>query len=173
MLMYDGYLTLDTDIVVDLLPNAHQMFIDITEAYEVLRDYNKREKYNKVYNFYKRKTDIKVDKFAQEKKKWSDFGKQKAEEYSSMSFDAFIERAINEVKIGANHAPFLIAVFFVGMFGLSIFLYTIEELFKQDNLSGFIGLLFSFGMLYFAFFLAKKLYNQYQDERRRFINIKK
>lgn len=85
-------------------PNAQQKFVEITEAYEVLKDVSQRKIYDQIYNrqFSTNKTSNNNN---QEKQaQWSEFGKQKATEYSEMEFDLFIKRAFGEIKVVAKNS---------------------------------------------------------------------
>ena len=75
--------------------DAPKKFIEITEAYEVLKDIQKRKKYDEYYFSFEQKTTQKEANINE----WEKFGSEKAEEYSNMNFETFLTTITNELKV--------------------------------------------------------------------------
>lgn len=79
--------------------DAHEKFIQITEAYEVLIDDKKREEYNYFFDKFtilKELTVYEEPYFSHESKNWQKHGKEKASEYSNMNLEFFLRNILNE-----------------------------------------------------------------------------
>jgi len=79
-------------------PNAQQKFVEITEAYEVLKDETQRKIYDQLFN-RTFSDDIGTYNNQEKQSQWSEYGKRKAKEYSEMEFDLFVKRAFGEIKV--------------------------------------------------------------------------
>lgn len=160
--------------------NANEMFIEATEAYEVLKDEEKRKEYDAIYKMLftekkqERKEDDKYESINYEKisKQWEDLGQRMAEEYSSIPFEEFARRLLKEVSIGASYIPNLIAILITGGGGIMM-------LIMLPNLANDVGggaaiviLLFMAGFIYLAYRLYLVAKADYSEDRKRKIKSK-
>ena len=151
--------------------NAAEKFIEITEAYEVLRDASKRIEYDKIYHsFYTHKEQQSEQNddmnFNQKEQEWSDFGKEKAKEYTSVPFDEFARQMLKEISVGVGYIPNFIAIFFVIALAFT-FLTLISSAFKDSLITGIFALTIPFGLLYLAYRLYLVAQADYKEERNR------
>src|SRR5690606_33242227 len=103
--------------------NAAQRFIEITEAYEILRDTTKRTEYDILYReyFFKKEPSPQAyTSYQQKQQTWTDYGEQKAKEYSHMSYEDFTKRVLDEIKIGAGYLPNFFTIALVGIGAISM-----------------------------------------------------
>ena len=81
-------------------PDAHNRFIDINEAYEVLKNPKRKHQYDRLYdyNILNKKPKSKTAYQKGEKRwyrsvnKFSETGKRRGQEYSHKSYDSFAKR---------------------------------------------------------------------------------
>lgn len=163
--------------------NAAQKFIEVTEGYEVLRDQVKRAEYDKIYRAYFLRTEQDRGNFEQEQEKqteykyseyyqeWEYFGRQKAQEYSSIPFEEFARRLLKEVSIGASYIPNLIAILIVGGGAIGI-LSIIPDAFDDGGGIAIFILLMIVGLGYLAYRLFSVAKDDYSEERKRKITNK-
>jgi curved DNA-binding protein CbpA len=152
--------------------NAAEMFIKVTEAYEVLRDPTKRTDYNKLYIVYYSKIEIQTEQqslftYNEYYRKQENFGRQKAQEYSSIPFEEFARRLLKEVSIGAGYIPNLIAILIVGGGAIGM-LAIIPDAFDDGEGLGIFILLMVVGLGYLAYRLFLVAKDDYSEERKRF-----
>lgn len=95
-------------------PDASKIFIEITEAYEVLRDETKRAQFD---SFFRNETTSDINKNVYQDK-WQKYGKEKATEYSNMNFEEFSKKMFNEVLLGVSYIPSLLFGIFVILMGV-------------------------------------------------------
>ena len=194
MILEDYYKTLEIEFGCDLLTikkayrklafvyhpdksknsNAAHKFREITEAYEILRDEVKRINYDILYQAYftsKTRLDINAEKQQEE---WAREGKEKANEYSTMSYEEFLNRAFKEIRVGVNYIPNLIAILFVGTAAIGLLINLPDFFDGGEPAVGIIILLFVFGLFYLIYRLAKVMSSDYSKEREtKNINSKK
>lgn len=85
-------------------PNAQQKFVEITEAYEVLKDETQRKIYDQIFNRQFTTNQTSNNNSREKQTQWSEFGKRKAGEYSEMEFDLFTKRVFGEIKVVAKNS---------------------------------------------------------------------
>ncbi len=150
--------------------NAAFKFIEITEAYEVLRDPEKRKQYDIIYeNYFRREKVIIPDtgEFENEKSQWQQYGKSKAKEYSAVDFDEFLKRAFLEIKIGTGYLPSLITILFFA-FGIIGFLFiAVQNSGEGDGSMALISLITIPIMAIVGYQLYKVMAADYKEERKR------
>lgn len=143
--------------------NAAEIFIQITEAYEVLNDSVKRAEYDKLYSAIFMKKEQSYQDISQynlsKVGQWESFGKEKANEYARMAFDEFADRIIDELKIGISYTPNLIFLLFFGVTIIGSF----DVITKVNVPFGMFLLIASTVIFYFIYDRAKK---DYLTERR-------
>ncbi len=143
------------------MENAAQIFIEITEAYEVLRNLENRKEYDDLFKeFSKNSTNEKQTKTQQN---WQQYGREKANEYSSMQVDDFISRVVDEVKIGVRYGiNFAMIAFCVFM------VLTTPTAFSIDPYIGIFCLILYGGLGYLLFSRTKQDYQK--DRTQKFNN---
>lgn len=134
--------------------DASNKFIEITEAYEVLNNDFKKRHYDKLYSEFCKETELKNDLNSEKEKEWQTYGRKKAEEYSSMKYDDFANRIIDELKLGASYAPnlFFLLFCFFGVIG------SFTVMAKIDGVFGLIMLVMYGTACYFLYERFKKSY---------------
>jgi curved DNA-binding protein CbpA len=150
-----------------------QKFIEITEAYVILRDPLKKHDYDNIYQaYYKKNSESKASKpdyrtsYENKQREWSQYGKEKAKEYSSIPFDEFARRLLKEISVGSNYIPNIIAIFFTGGGAIGI-LTILPKSFEGKNGFGFFMLLMAlvFGYVSYRLYLVARA--DYKEERKR------
>jgi len=77
-------------------PNASMIFIEITEAYEVLTDGERKKIYDKLYSdYFVNKNQSAEFTHSEAQQSWTDIGRKKAAEYSKMTFDSFTTKLLD------------------------------------------------------------------------------
>ena len=127
-------------------PNASEKFREIFEAYEILKNDEKR----KVYDQY-----------------WEN-AKQTADKYSKMPYEDFINSALFNIKFVVQKTPTIGGIILVFLVGL-MFLIFMGFLFSS-NIDGGTGALVGLFMLSISgafFYVAIKDWNKLMEERKR------
>ncbi|GEM_PF-1160261 len=155
--------------------DAASRFIEITEAYEVLRDTVSREQYDELYSkiFINNEIITAPEDIREKEKVWKEYGREKAEEYSSMSFSEFLKIALGEIAFHAGYASRLgcINFFFTasGIFGLVALPFILADGVIEGE-DAAIGILFylaiCIGMIYFGVKVTKNEISMYKQERK-------
>lgn len=154
--------------------DAAQMFILITEAYEILRDPSKRREYDTYYEAYIRENRgivFESTKYKEKENEWSQYGSTKAREYSSMTFEDFVKKVLTEIKIGTNYFLNVILILFlsIGIVGMASIL---PKTLNSSDSSGFgaflIFCILTMGIV--VFFIFKRMKTDYTEERKRMFN---
>ena len=149
--------------------DAANMFIEITEAYEVLSDNTKRTEYDFLFkkNFISNETIIKEEKYQEQQKTWTAYGQKKGEEYSKMSYDDFNARILNEIKIGVSYIPNFFTILLVGLGAIAMFSILPEAFSGNNSGMGFFILLMIGGLGVLVYHLYKVMVAEYAEERKR------
>jgi hypothetical protein len=149
-------------------PDAKQKFIEITEAYEVLTDPKRRWRYDQMYQKQARQPQEQEPRRKEKKayEEWARHGRKKAREYSSMAYQEFIDRAMQEAKVGASYIPNVIAILFTAM-GAVALLTTLPE--ATDGGEGILPiiLLMVVGLGYLTYRLFAVMRSDYAEDRKR------
>lgn len=143
-------------------PEASRLFIEVTEAYEVLRNPQSRKEYDTLLaaNFRNSTTTITMQ---QQQQSWQEYGRQKANEYSSMHIDDFILRVIDEVKIGVRYGINF------ALIGFCVFaVISTPTFFSIDPFLGIFCLVLYGGLGYLLFNRTKQDYQK--DRKQKFNN---
>lgn len=154
-------------------PNAADKFIEITEAYEVLRNPIKRKEYDKVFsmdlgsNSDQSEFEKNHDRSYYEKQQeWSDLGRKKAREYASIPFEEFARYLLKEISIGVNYIPNLIAIVIV--VALAIYFFSsIPIILKDSPSSVLLSIALPLGLCYLAYRLFLVAKADYLEDRNR------
>jgi curved DNA-binding protein CbpA len=149
--------------------DAAKMFIEITEAYEVLSDNTKRTEYDFLFkkNFISNETIIKEEKYQEQQKTWTAYGQKKGEEYSKMSYDDFNTRILNEIKIGVSYIPNFFTILLVGLGAIAMFSILPKAFSGNNSGMGFFILLMIGGLGVLVYHLYKVMAADYAEERKR------
>lgn len=121
--------------------DAHEQFILIFEAYEVLKDPVSREKYDRFKmncNILTKQHDFNEDF---ENHFHKENSRQKAEYYSNMSFDKFLETSIFVFKKATSK----VAIIMIIIFGIIMIIFSFmmfAQIVDSNPLIGFSSLLF-------------------------------
>ena len=143
------------------LENAAQIFIEITEAYEVLRNSESRKEYDNLFKSFSK--NVTTEKQTKTEQNWQQYGRKKAAEYSSMRVDDFISRVVDEVKIGVRYGLNF------GMIAFCVFMVlTTPTAFSIDAYIGIFCLILYGGLGYFLFNRTKQDYQK--DRKQKFNN---
>jgi curved DNA-binding protein CbpA len=151
---------------------AAQNFIAITEAYEVLRDDKKRANYDFLYKKYFQDGEVatlKEPRYQGYQQAWTDFGEQRAKEYSSMKYDDFAQRILDEIKIGARYIPNLMLILFLGV-GLIGVIGILPKAFSDSSAPAGTGVFLIFTIIVIGilgYFFFKRTQDDYLEERKR------
>jgi len=151
-----------------------QRFYEITEAYEILKDKNTRQEYDILLQAHlsKSRATNPNNSDVENQKTWSEFGQQKAKEYSEMSYEAFINRIKSELKIGSEYIPNLIMIIFFSFAVIGGIIGLING--SNENNSGGVLLfviLLIMGSAALVYLLTKNMIVEYRNKRNDKFNI--
>jgi len=153
--------------------NAAFKFIEITEAYEVLRDPEKRQQYDFIYKEYfgsEKMTVPEPDKYGDKREQWRQYGKSKAKEYSAVNFDDFLKRAFLEIKIGTGYLPSFFTILFFGFGIIGFLFFAFQNVGEGDGSIVLISLIIIPIMAIVGYQLYKVMAADYREERKRKIH---
>jgi len=143
--------------------NAHQVFIEINEAYEILSNRMKRQAYDHIY--FERMDVANYHEFF----KWQAEAKNRANTYAEMDFIKFKERILDEIKVVVKHGSSLGCLTFV-LLGVLVGIWIIIKSAVEGNgdlaLAGVLSLLIYGGL---SIWLFPGITEDYKNDRR---NIK-
>lgn len=150
-------------------PNASDKFREVFEAYEILKDDEKRKVYDHYWNIkFKNKTVVSQNDFEPEFKEQRESAKQTADKYSKMPYEDFINSAIFEIKFVVKKTPTIGAIILLFCLGL-FFLFFLIMLFSS-NIEGGTGLFAGLFILLIAvgiFAVAISDWNKLMEEKKR------
>lgn len=150
-------------------PNASDKFREVFEAYEILKDDEKRKVYDHYWNIkFKNKTVVSQNDFEPEFKEQRESAKQTADKYSKMPYEDFINSAIFEMKFAVKKTPTIGAIILLFCLGL-FFLFFMIMLFSS-NIEGGTGLFAGLFILLIAvgiFAVAISDWNKLMEEKKR------
>ena len=133
-------------------PFAHSKFIEINEAYEILINPAKREKYDKLF------TENKEVEISTEFKEWQDTAKRKAEKYAKMDSEEFKSKILSELKLAGKYGVSF------GCFTFLIFGFIINLIFGFKMPFAFISaIIFGIGAVYFYNISLKGYFEERKD----------
>ncbi|MBM6499044.1 DnaJ domain-containing protein [Flavobacterium macrobrachii] len=144
--------------------NASFYFREITEAYEILKDSEKRKIYDEIFLGNNSK------QVEERMNNWQNQAKKKATEYSEMDYDAFKNNLMNELALVAKHSGnFGCLIFIIFGFLLSFYMLIKSLIEKNETLvGGMILNIVVYSIL--VIWLYPKFTQNYKNDRK---NIKK
>lgn len=148
-------------------PNASEKFREVFEAYELLKDEDKRKIYDQYWKQkYQNKTLRTQYDFEPEFKEQREYAKQSAEKYSKMPYEDFINSTIFDIKFIVKKTPTIGAIILLFCLGL-FFLFFMFMLFTSNIdggvFAGFFILLIAGGI----FAIAISDWNKLMAEKKR------
>lgn len=150
-------------------PGAAKLFIEVTEAYEVLRNAERRRQYDDRYKQHKQaaaSTVADVD-FEPVYREWQRRGHAKAKADTSIPYDAFAKRLAKELRIGVSYVPNLIAMLCTGT-GAAMIPAIIPDLAEEFGGGGVLFLLLiALGLCALTFKLFGVMRSDYAEDRKR------
>lgn len=150
-------------------PSAPDKFREIFEAYEILKNDEKRKIYDQYWNatFNRKVANIETD-FESEFKEQKEYAGQTAEKYSKMPYEDFIDSALFNIKFVMQKTPTLGGIILVFLVGLS-FLFLLPLLIDSNNDGGsrVLAVLFILGIAGAFIYVAIKDWNKLMAERKR------
>jgi len=140
-------------------PNTSQKFIEITEAYEILKDPIKRIEYDKNINSFDLSNTV-YDEWKQEAGK-------KAKEYTEMEYDNFKNKLIKELRLIGKYSVNIGCVFLLGIAFITILIVFIKFLIDGDTKyigMHFLSLLFWGGLFFYFLRITIESYKSEKKE---------
>ena len=131
--------------------NASQKFLEITEAYEILKDPIKRNEYDKLL-----KHQIEI---SNQFKDWQNKAKEKAETYSKMNSEEFNDKILDELKLAGKYSVSF-GCFFILIIGAVINLFGI---FKMGPIGILSTVAFTGGAIYIYNVSLKGYFEERKD----------
>lgn len=144
--------------------NAHEMFLLISEAYQILVDKEKRAEYDKIFLSVDSKSSL--GKFGT----WQKQARRQAEKYAEMDFDQFTKRVLDEIKLLVTHSPNFgcLAFLFLGLAGTIIMLFIAIVNGDSDLVGSYILVIAVYVGLLFWFY--PKFTKSYKENRKEKFN---
>ena len=138
-------------------PNANEKFLKISEAYEILKDNEKRKNYDKYFfnNDFSLKENV--------EKQMRD-AEHKAEEYSHMSYEKFVLNLQEEMKVLINYVPNFGCLFFL-IIGFCVSVYFFIKISIDNPDLTFVGLINIVVYGGVAIWLYNKFGKSYKEDR--------
>ena len=137
--------------------DTNERFLEISEAYEILKDSEKRKNYNKYFynNDFSLKENIEKQKRDAE---------NKAKEYSHMSYEKFEFNIQEEMKVLFNYVPNFGCLFFL-IIGFFVSVYFFIKISSENPDLTFVGLINILVYGGIAIWLYNKFGKSYKKDR--------
>jgi curved DNA-binding protein CbpA len=103
---------------------AHEMFILINEAYEILSDQHRRSEYDRIFF----NSEIVTTEF----NNWQSQAKSRGEQYADMGFENYKSKILDEIILVAKYSPGFGCLAFI-LFGIVEGLWFIIQSSKEDD----------------------------------------
>ncbi|AYN05485.1 J domain-containing protein [Flavobacterium sp. 140616W15] len=139
-----------------------KLFITITEAYEVLKDSDKRKEYDILYRNIFEKKSTTTEQYKATEETWKAHGEFKAKQYASMGYEEFAKRAFDEILIAKKYT-----LNFAGIAFCIFAVFTTPTAFSIDPMLG-IWCLILYSVL--GTILYKRTAKDYKDDRAKKFN---
>ena len=153
--------------------NAHEKFIEITQAYEILINSETRKQYDSYYEVFYNKSESTIDNqtiYNEQNKKWSDYGKEKASKYSNMKFEDFFSNVFEETVFHGGYIARIgcLAFFFLGsgLFGLIAIPFMMSDgVFNSTSEGGvLVVVIVCLSLIAYGIFAIKNHLEDYKDD---------
>ena len=143
--------------------NASSLFIEITEAYEILSNTHKKDAYDAL--FFKKSSTSSTSSEAFNN--WQEQAYQKAYKYSKMDFNSYESILKQELEVLSKHSSNLGCLAFVIFGALVGVIAIIMGLMSGDKKQLEGGPIVLFGYLILVAIFYPKITRQYQDDRKK------
>lgn len=150
-------------------PNASRLFIEVTEAYEVLRDPERKRRYDASNDQRQQPAESPISDadFEPVYREWQRRSHAKASADASIPYEAFAKRLAKELRIGVSYVPNLIAMLFTSS-GAIMMLVIIPSMAEESGGGGvLVLLLIAVGLCALTVKLFGVMRSDYAEDRKR------